>query len=76
MASHTDSTPWTVIHSNDKKKARINCIKHILNQVDYPEKVKQKHLKVDKKIVCTADDKIAKFDKYVSLSISDDKSKE
>ena len=72
MASHTENTPWTVIHSNDKKKARINCIKHILSQVDYPEKTKQKYLKVDEEIICSADEKIAKFDKYVSVSISDD----
>lgn len=62
LASHTDHAPWTVIDSNDKKKARINTIKHILNQIDYPGKTKKKHLKVDKKIVRSADDKIAEFE--------------
>ncbi|WP_295419234.1 polyphosphate kinase 2 [Sulfurovum sp.] len=75
MASHTEATPWTVIRSDNKKKARINCIKHILNQIDYPEKTKQKHLKVDKDIVCTADEKIAEFDNNVSLDFSNEKSK-
>ena len=70
LASHTEYAPWTVIDSNNKKKARINCIKHILNQVDYPKKIKQKHLKVDKEIICTADEKIAEFEKNVSTKIA------
>ncbi|HIQ47808.1 MAG TPA: polyphosphate kinase 2 [Sulfurovum sp.] len=66
MASDTEHAPWTVIDSNDKKKARINTIKHILNQVDYPGKLKKKYLKVDKKIILSADDKISEFDKNVA----------
>lgn len=76
MASHTETTPWSVIHSDNKKKARINCIKHVLNQIDYPEKIKQKHLKIDKDIVCSADEKIAEFDNNVSLNFCDPKPKE
>ncbi len=66
MASDTEHAPWTIIDSNDKKKARINTIKHILNQIDYPDKIKKKHLKIDKKIILTADDKITEFDKNVA----------
>ncbi|MCD6212384.1 MAG: polyphosphate kinase 2 [Sulfurovum sp.] len=66
MASDTEHAPWTIIDSNDKKKARINTIKHILNQIDYPDKIKKKYLKVDKKIILSADDKIAEFDKNVA----------
>jgi polyphosphate kinase 2 len=69
MASHTEHTPWTVIHSDNKKKARINCIKHILNQIDYPGKIDAKYLKVDKKILCDADRKIAEFDKSITEDI-------
>jgi polyphosphate kinase 2 len=75
MASHTEATPWAVIHSDNKKKARINSIKHVLNQIDYPEKIKQKYLKVDKDIVYSADEKIAEFDNNVSLNFCDPKSK-
>ena len=74
MASHTEATPWAVIDSDNKKKARINCIKHVLNQIDYPEKIKQKHLKVDKDILFDADKKIAEFDNNVSLNFSDGES--
>ncbi len=76
MASHTDATPWAVIDSDNKKKARINCIKHILNQIGYPEKIKHKHLKVDKEIIFSADKKIAEFDNNVSLHFRDGKFQE
>ncbi|HHH37771.1 MAG TPA: polyphosphate kinase 2 [Epsilonproteobacteria bacterium] len=72
MASHTESAPWTVIHSDNKKKARVNSIKHILNQIDYPEKIKQKYLNTDEKIVSSADTKIAEFDQSVSNQLSDE----
>ena len=75
MASDTEHAPWTIIDSNDKKKARINTIKHILNQIDYPDKIKKKHLKVDKKIILKADDKIAEFDKNVAKNALKKKTK-
>lgn len=72
LASHTEHAPWTVIDSNNKKKARINCIKHILNQVDYPNKLKKKHLKVDKDILYSADQKISEFEQNLSTDLSKD----
>ena len=40
MFFHTDTaeTPWTIIKSNDKKRARLNCMLHFLHSVEYPEK--------------------------------------
>jgi len=67
MASHTEHAPWTVIHSDNKKKARINCIKYILRQLDYPNKIKRKHLKIDNKIVCSAEEKISEFSTSVNM---------
>jgi len=46
--------PWHVIHSDDKKTARINAIKHFLSQVDYPGK-DEKLLVYDSDVVCTFD---------------------
>ena len=43
-ATHTDVAPWTIKKSDDKKKARINYIKHILNFVDYPNKINDKKM--------------------------------
>lgn len=40
MYFHTDTAdaPWTVIKSDDKKRARLNCIRHFLHTLDYPDK--------------------------------------
>ncbi|MDN7141389.1 polyphosphate kinase 2 [Pseudomonas sp. JQ170] len=40
MFFHTDTAdaPWTVVKSDDKKRARINCIRHFLHSLDYPGK--------------------------------------
>ena len=73
LASHTEHAPWTVIDSDNKKKARINCIKTILGYVDYPNKLKKKELKVDSKIVSSADDKIEEFDNSVIEGDSSEK---
>ena len=34
--THTADAPWTVIKSDDKKRARINCVRHFLQSLDYP----------------------------------------
>ena len=36
--------PWIVVHTDDKKEARINTMKHFLSQVDYKEKDESKLL--------------------------------
>jgi polyphosphate kinase 2 len=51
MASNTDVAPWTIIRSDNKKQARLNCIKYILNKIDYPNKISKFKLKIDKDIV-------------------------
>ncbi len=52
MASHNTLTPWTVVKSDNKKKARIGCIKHILSHVNYDgQTTDQKLLTPDPKIV-------------------------
>ena len=37
MLSHTDreKTPWYVVNADNKKKARLNCIAHLLRQIPY-----------------------------------------
>lgn len=37
-ATHTEHAPWTVIRSNDKRRARINAIRHVLSSMDYEGK--------------------------------------
>jgi len=51
MASNTDIAPWTVVRSDNKKSARVECIKHILKQVEYANKIDKENFKPDKKII-------------------------
>ncbi|MCK7478820.1 MAG: polyphosphate kinase 2 [Candidatus Moduliflexus flocculans] len=36
-ATDTDFAPWFVAHSDDKKRARLNIIRHLLSQIPYKE---------------------------------------
>lgn len=47
----TDHAPWTTIKSNDKKRARINAMRHFLNRFDYDDKDTQVVFDPDPKIV-------------------------
>ena len=52
MFFHTDTgdAPWTVIKSDCKKRARLNCMRHFLINLPYPDK--------DPKVVTPPDPKI------------------
>ncbi|HET9317597.1 MAG TPA: polyphosphate kinase 2, partial [Vicinamibacteria bacterium] len=39
-ATDTEHAPWHIVRSDDKKRARLNCIKHLLGQIPY-ERVKR-----------------------------------
>ncbi|NCQ23601.1 MAG: hypothetical protein COW54_02260 [Rhodobacteraceae bacterium CG17_big_fil_post_rev_8_21_14_2_50_63_15] len=41
-ATDTEDSPWWVIDSNDKKRARINAITHLLDSIPY------EHVKFEK----------------------------
>lgn len=55
MFFYTDTAdaPWIIIRSDDKKRARINCMRYFLNQLDYPDKNLELVSKVDPLIVGT-----------------------
>lgn len=36
-ATDTDDSPWHVVDGNDKRRARLNCISHLLSVVPYEE---------------------------------------
>src|SRR3974377_607180 len=50
MLRTTDSrhAPWNVVHSDDKKRARLNCISHILSLIPY-KKIQHKKIKLPKR---------------------------
>ena len=39
MFKYTDikQAPWWVVHSDDKKRSRLNCIAHLLSLIPYEE---------------------------------------
>ena len=47
----TDWAPWTTIKSNDKKRARINAMRHFLSQFDYEGKDHDVVLRPDPRLV-------------------------
>ena len=44
-ATDTDFAPWHVLVSDDKKRARLNCISHFLSQIPY-KKIKRDKVKL------------------------------
>ncbi len=68
-ATHTDVAPWTIVKSDDKKRARINAIKHILNFVEYPDKIDANKIVVDKEIVVYGRDEAIAMEKMFKFSL-------
>jgi len=47
-ATDTQHAPWTILRSDDKRRARLNCITHLLKQIPY-EKLPQEKIKLPKR---------------------------
>jgi predicted component of type VI protein secretion system len=47
-ATDTKWVPWHILRSDDKKRARLNCIHHILSQIPY-KKVPREKVKLPKR---------------------------
>jgi polyphosphate kinase 2 len=60
MLSETNRTiaPWTIVRSDVKKRARLNCIKSVLSQIDYVDKAPAEMLKVDPEIIISGIDEL------------------
>jgi polyphosphate kinase 2 len=46
-ATDTRHAPWYIVHSDDKKRARLNVLSHILSKIPY-KKVKREKIKLPK----------------------------
>lgn len=53
--TNTQEAPWTVIKSNDKKRARLNAMKFVLNSFDYHGKSKDIDFTPDPLLVASGD---------------------
>jgi len=47
-ATDSEHAPWFVLRSDDKKRARLNCIAHLLGQIPY-RRLPQKEIKLPKR---------------------------
>ncbi|MGR3322072.1 MAG: polyphosphate kinase 2 [Pseudooceanicola sp.] len=48
--SHTEAAPWTVIRSDDKRRARLAAIRQVLHNVDYARKDEKAIGKLDPRV--------------------------
>ncbi|EAK1872950.1 polyphosphate kinase 2 [Campylobacter jejuni] len=62
LASNTPTCPWTIISSDDKKKARLNLLRFILSKVEYPNKKTGDFSKIDAKLVRSGEEEIRKME--------------
>jgi polyphosphate kinase 2 len=60
---------WTIIRSDNKKKARLNCIKHILSQVEYKGKISAEELKIDPEIAISGIDEIRFMEDHLMTGV-------
>lgn len=60
MLSETNRTvaPWTIVRSNVKKQARLNCIRYVLSQIDYADKAPPEVLAVDPEVIISGIDEL------------------
>jgi len=47
-ATDTATAPWNIVRSDDKRRARLNCISHVLNSIPY-KKVERQKVKLPKR---------------------------
>jgi len=67
MLNETNRTlaPWTIIRSDNKKLARLNCIKHMLSKIDYEGKIPKKELHTDPNVLISGIEEIRFLEKYL-----------
>ncbi len=71
MFFYTDTAdaPWTIIKSNDKKRARLNCMRHFLSTLDYPDKDPEIAKEPDPLIVGAAHHVVHRADHILGASL-------
>jgi len=67
MLNETNRTlaPWTIIRSDNKKSARLNCIKHLLSRIEYEGKISKKELQTDPEVLISGIEEIRFLEKYL-----------
>ena len=67
MFFYTDTAdaPWTIVKSDDKKRARLNCMRHFLSSLSYADKDAEVVGQPDPLIVGTSADAIGSGDRVI-----------
>jgi polyphosphate kinase 2 (PPK2 family) len=47
--THTLESRWYIVEANDKRRARLNCIDHLLKQIPYAE-VSHEHVELPERV--------------------------
>ncbi len=74
MLFYTDTAdaPWTIVKSDDKKRARLNCMRHFLTSLEYPGKDDKIAIEPDPRIVGRADHVLHKNEHILATSLHPD----
>ena len=77
MFFYTDTadSPWTIIKSNDKKRARLNCMRHFLSCLPYPGKDNRVVRAPNSLLVGSGGDVIGRSDHVLGSSLHPDQRK-
>jgi len=77
MFFYTDTAdaPWSIVKSNDKKRARLNCLQHFLANLDYPDKDRHVVHGPDPLIVGSSSDVIGRSTHILGNSVHPDQTK-
>jgi polyphosphate kinase 2 len=60
-ATNTKHAPWYIVRSDDKRRARLNCIRHLLDQIHY-EKLPREKAELPERAMDDAYDDVATLD--------------
>jgi polyphosphate kinase 2 len=67
--SDTADSPWVIVKSDDKKRARLNCMQHFLSTLPYPEKDESVIIGPDPLIVGSSADVIGRSTHILGKSL-------
>lgn len=67
MLQETNRTiaPWTIVRSDNKKLARLNCMKHVLSQLNYNGKISDEELATDPEIIISGIDELRHMEEHL-----------
>ena len=69
LHGYRPDAPWTIIKSDDKKRARLNCMRHFLSALNYDDKDYDTVGEPDPFIVTSSDHAVANSEHILGTSL-------